>query len=172
MYFNRTYDIKINLIIIILCFSFLGFAQKQGQKCSAATFLKLKESLCRESFLTQLAAIRQKQYPSNDQEVSIMVDLTPEYLEKFLHDIDIYLFTTNNYFEKEYHFNIAPEGYTDPKVCKDKITISFNSENCSFTLKIFNTFLVEPNWCTESMVIYSFKIEGDRIIDFWRNEAG
>ena len=52
-----------------------------------------------------------------------MVDLTPEYLNKLLLDINQDLLMQNNRFEKEYHFIIAPENHTDPKICKDKIEI-------------------------------------------------
>jgi hypothetical protein len=75
-------------------------------------------------------------------------------------------------FAKTYHFNIAPKGYTDPEKCEDKIEVRFDEKNCSFQLFIYNTFLVEPDWCTESMVIYGFKLERGKIVDFWRQEAG
>ena len=101
-----------------------------------------------------------------------MVDLTPEYLIEFFADINLDSLTANKQFEKEYHFNIAPKEYTDPQICKDKIDVSFDAENCSFRLNVYNTFLVEPDWCTESMVVYGFKIKNDKIVDFWRQEAG
>ena len=135
-------------------------------------FLKLKEDKLQTAFFAKLDSIRKVQYPNNDQEKNIMVDLTPRFLNKFLNDINPDSLGINKAFDQEYHFNIAPKNYTDPKTCKDKISITFDEENCNFRLQIFNTFLVEPNWCTESMVIYSFLINDDEIIDFWRNEAG
>ena len=101
-----------------------------------------------------------------------MVDLTPEYLDKFLADLDQDSLSMNNRFEKDYHFNVAPKDYTDPEICKDKIGITFDKEHCSFRLNIYNTFLVEPDWCTESMVVYGFIISNGKIVDFGRQEAG
>lgn len=135
-------------------------------------FLKLKDKELQADFFSQLDSIREVQYPNNDQETSIMVDLTPEYLIQFLDDINLDSLTTNKQFEKEYHFNIAPKDFTDPEICKDKIAVSFDAENCSFRLNVYNTFLVEPDWCTESMVVYGFKIENGKTVNFWRQEAG
>ncbi|WP_196889877.1 hypothetical protein [Aureivirga sp. CE67] len=135
-------------------------------------FLNLKDKELQEDFFSKLDSIRKVQYLNNDQDTSIMVDLTPEYLIEFLADISLDSLTANKQFEKEYHFNIAPKEYTDPQICKDKIAVRFDAENCSFRLKIYNTFLVEPDWCTESMVVYGFKIKNDKIVDFWRQEVG
>lgn len=148
--------------------------QIESSKCSGtiSDFLKLEQQDLRTDLFAKIDSIRKVQYPDNDQETSIMVDLTAEYLTRFLKDIDTDSLTQNQGFEKEYHFDIAPEGFTDPTDCKDKITVSFNNKDCSFRLTIYNTFLVEPNWCTESMVVYGFKIKNSRIIDFCRQEAG
>ncbi len=148
--------------------------QIESSKCSGtiSDFLKLNHQDLQTDLFEKIDSIRKVQYPENDQETSIMVDLTAEYLTRFLNDIDADSLTKNQRFEKEYHFNIAPEGFTDPTDCKDKIAVSFDDKDCSFRLNIYNTFLVEPNWCTESMVVYGFKIKNSRIIDFWRQEAG
>lgn len=138
----------------------------------ALDFMLLQQETIQKTFFAQLDSVRQSQYPNNDQEREIMVDLTPEYLEKFLTDLSPDSLRKTGFFEKNYHFNLAPDGYTDPEVCKDKIQITFHEEYCSFRLCIYNTFWVEPNWCTESMVVYVFRIEGNKIIDFSRNEVG
>ncbi|WNJ20335.1 hypothetical protein [Pontibacter sp. G13] len=148
--------------------------QIETSKCSGAIsdFLKLNQQDLQTDLFVKIDSIRKVQYPENDQETSIMVDLTAEYLTQFLNDIDVDSLAKNQQFEKKYHFNIAPEGFTNPTDCKDKIAVSFDDKDCSFRLNIYNTFLVEPNWCTESMVVYGFKIKNSRIIDFWRQEAG
>lgn len=148
--------------------------QIESSKCSGtiSDFLKLNQQDLQTDLFVKIDSIRKIQYPENDQETSIMVDLTAEYLTRFLNDIDADSLTKNQQFEKEYHFNIAPEGFTDPTDCKDKIAVSFDDKDCSFRLNIYNTFLVEPNWCTESIVVYGFKIKNSRIIDSWRQEAG
>jgi len=135
-------------------------------------FLKLSDKKLQAAFFLKLDSIRKVQYPDNNQEKSIFVDLTPEYLSKFLSDIDSDSILANNEIEMKYHFNVAPEGYSDPKTCIDDIRLRLDTEFCQFTLIIYNTFLVEPDWCTESAVIYGFNISGNKIIDFWRNEAG
>ena len=135
-------------------------------------FLKLKDNELQTIFFSKLDSIRKVQYPDNNQEISIMVDLTPKYLNKFLSDIISDSLSTIKRYEKEYHFNIAPKDFTDPEICMDKITVNFDVEHCSFRLNVFNTFLVEPNWCKESKVVYGFKIKSGKIIDFWRQEAG
>ncbi len=148
--------------------------QIESSNCSGtiSDFLKLEQQDLQTDLFAKIDSIRNVQYPDNDQETSIMVDLTVEYLTRFLNDIDADKLTQNQRFEKEYHFDIAPEGFTDPTDCKDKIAVSFDDKDCSFRLNIYNTFLVEPKWCTESMVVYGFKIKNSRIIDFWRQEAG
>lgn len=135
-------------------------------------FLKLRDKELQIDFFSKLDSVRKVQYPNNDQETSIIVDLTPEYLTEFLADINLGSLIANRQFEKEYHFNIAPKDYIDPEICKDKIAVSFDAGNCSFRLNVYNTFLVEPDWCTESVVVYGFNIENDKIVDFWRQEAG
>jgi hypothetical protein len=73
-------------------------------------------------------------------------------------------------FDKEYYFNIAPLQFSDSKKCKDKISITFYKETCSFILVIHNEFFAD--WCQESSVTYGFEINGDKISDFRRNVAG
>lgn len=142
-------------------------------KCSALDFLNLKDEKLQSDFFKQLDSIRKAQYPNNnEQENEIMVDITPALLKFFLKDIDKAILSKNASFEKEYHFNIAPKGYTDPKKCKDKISVEFYQEHCSYRIVIWNTFLVQDDWCSEHQVIYSFEIKDDQIINFGRNEAG
>ncbi|MCH2032295.1 MAG: hypothetical protein MK202_02150 [Tenacibaculum sp.] len=151
-----------------------GYEQLASNTClgKIEDFLNLQKNKLQADFFSKLDSIRKVQYPNNDQDTSIMVDLTPEYLIKFLSDINLDSLIANKGFEKEYHFNIAPKEYSDPQICKDKIAVSFDVENCTFRLDIYNTFLVEPDWCTESMVVYGFKIKNNKIVDFWRQEAG
>jgi hypothetical protein len=149
-------------------------AKKYSSKTNyvAADFLKLKNNTLQIIFFNKLDSIRKVQYPKNNHEVSIMVDLTPKYLNDFLTSINLDSLSQNNMFGKDYHFNVAPKGYSDPKVCDDRIEVYFDKSNCQFTMKIYNTFLVENDWCTESMVIYGFTISGKSIVSFSRNEAG
>lgn len=146
--------------------------KKESSNCSARNFTNLKHEELQSAFFKQLNSVRTSQYPNNDQLVNIMVDLTPEYLNQFLKDLKIDSLEQNNYFVKEYHFKIAPPEYTDPEICKDQIIVSYDSIACAFTLLINNTFLVQPDWCAESSVIYTFRINGNRISYFRRQEAG
>jgi hypothetical protein len=140
--------------------------------CSSLDFIKLKDKQLQSFFFNELDSIKKIQYPNNDQEVNIMIDITSDYLNQFLSNINEEMLEKEFYFDKDFFFNKAPKGYIDSKVCKDKISIEFDSFNCNFKLKIYNSFQVDSDWCTESVVVYGFKIQNDKIINFWRNEAG
>ena len=137
---------------------------------TALDFLKLANKNIQTDFFHQLDSIRKVQYPQNDQDKAIFVDLTPALLDRFLRDLNKSEFSKTGKFKKEYYFGIAPPKYTDSKECKDAISITFDKKTCSFLLVIYNEFPEE--WCQESSVIYGFKINGNRISDFGRNEAG
>jgi len=145
---------------------------KLDTTCSAITFLNLKNSEVQNSFFQELDSAPRHQYTEIIQDTNIMVDITPKYLLLFLDAIDEKSLKEANYFSQDYHFNIAPPQYSDPKKCTDRIAITYNPDSRSFTLQVFNTFLVEPDWCTESMVIYMFKLQGGSITNFARHEAG
>jgi hypothetical protein len=150
----------------------LNIEKTTSKSCSAIDFIKLENEDLQIDFFTQLDSIRKVQYPNNDQENEIFVDLTPNLLRQFLKDIDKELLIKNGEFEKEYNFNISPPDLTDHADCKDKIKIKYNINSCSFRMEIHNTFLVPDNWCTESMVVYGFTISDEKITDFGRNAAG
>ncbi len=138
---------------------------------SALDFMQLNNKEFQNKFFILLDSVRNFQHPPNDKEKEMMVDLNQKLLNQFLKDIDTKEFSKNNTFEKEYHFNIAPKNYSDPADCKDKISVQYFPGK-GYRVVIFNTFLVEPNWCTEHTVVYGFEIKGNRIINFGRNEAG
>lgn len=146
--------------------------QRDTTKCdkTALDFLKLANKKIQADFFHQLDSTKKVQYPNKDQDTAIFVDLTPKLLDRFLSDLNKEGFYKTGNFEKEYYFNIAPQGYTDSKECKDKISITFDKSTCSFRLVINNKF--PADWCQESSVIYWFKINGNKISAFGRNEAG
>lgn len=133
-------------------------------------FLKLEDKTVQADFFHQLDSIRKVQYPKNDQDTAIFVDITPKLLDKFILDLNKDQLYKNDEFEKEYNFNIAPPQYTDSKKCKDRVSVAFDKKTCNFRLIVFNEFFAE--WCQESAVIYAFKINGGKILDLVRNEAG
>lgn len=137
---------------------------------TALDFVKLTNKNTRSGFFNQLDSARKAQYPNNDHEPAIFVDLTPELLDKFLKDLNKDQLVKTGNFDKEYYFNIAPLQFSDSKKCKDKISITFYKETCSFILVIHNEFFAEG--CQESSITYGFEINGDKISDFTRNEAG
>lgn len=149
-------------------------SKKSNSNCSmvASDFLLMRSKHLQEQFFYNIDSIRKIQYPNEAVDTSILADITPYYLNVFLRDINIETLVLHKAFSKSYHFNYAPEGYSDPKVCDDDIRLYFDTSTCSFRLVLYNTFLVEPDWCTESAVIYHFKIENDRITSFGRQEAG
>ncbi|MES2616691.1 MAG: hypothetical protein V4613_02370 [Bacteroidota bacterium] len=136
---------------------------------TALDFLKLKDKKIQASLFHQIDSIRKVHY-SNGEDTFYSFDITPKLLDKFIKDINKDQFVKTREFEKEYNFNIDSSMGKDPKPCKDNISISFEKKNCRFRLIIVNVFYVE--WCHESSVVYYFSINGDRISDFWRGEAG
>ena len=100
---------------------------KDLTKCSALDLLLLKNEKMSTQLFNKIDSVRSFQYPNNDQEVNISVDLTKEYLKKFLDDIDKDILSKTGRDEKEYHFNVAPKGFSDPKICMDKISVEFSS---------------------------------------------
>lgn len=145
---------------------------KASLKCSAADFLLLSQNELQTEFFSKLDSIRKVQYPDLDQEVNIMVDISPDYLDQFMEDIQIDSLSQNLEFSQDYHFNIAPSEYTDPEKCADNISVAFDPTDCFFRLAVFNTFLVDEDWCVESAVIYAFQIGEGKILNLERNEAG
>lgn len=137
---------------------------------TALDFLRLANKNIQTDFFHQLDSIRKVQYPENDQDTAIFVDLTPKLLNKFLRDLNKDVFSKTGNFEKDYNFNIAPPKYTDSKECKDNISITFDKRACSFRLVICNEFFAE--WCQESVVVYTLKADGNKILLIWRDVAG
>lgn len=146
--------------------------QSETTACnSAATdILKLRDKIIQADFFHQLDSIRKVQYPNNDQDTAIFVDFTPILLNRFLKDVNKEQLTNTGEFEKEYNFNISPPQYKDSKECKDKISLTFDKETCSFHITIFNEFFAE--WCQESSVTYLFQIVDSKISNFTRSETG
>lgn len=136
----------------------------------ATDILYLNNPTLQKSFFSQLDSMLYSQYPKQDQEKDIFVDLTPKMLEQFLRDLDTNQLIKTGSFEKSYHFNIAPPMYKDTKACSDQITLEYDPKSEQFFLIIGNRFYYE--WCQESSVRYNFTItqKGVRLID--RAEAG
>jgi hypothetical protein len=137
---------------------------------TALEFLKLNNKNTRADFFHQLDSVRKLQFPNNDQDTAIFVDLTPKLLATFLKDLNKDQLVKTGHFDKGYYFNIAPQQFSDSRKCKDRISINFDRKTCSFYITIYNEFFAE--WCQESTVTYGFKIKGDKISGFTRNEAG
>jgi hypothetical protein len=139
--------------------------------CKSADILNLDETF-QDNFIYKIDSVRKIQYPNGREDKEIFVDFDKKMLSQFLKDINQKEFYKNNTFEKEYHFNIAPRKYSDPEICKDKISIEFFSETCVYCIRINNTFLVPDNWCTESEVIYYFDLKNGKIDYFNIQQVG
>lgn len=116
--------------------------------------------------------MRRVQYPNDDQDTAIAVDLSPSMLQELLRRVDYDEFQRTGECGVGYQFDIAPKGHRDPPACRDSVRVHFTPDRCGFRMVIKSTFLVEPNWCIEHNVSYGFRIGKDRILDFGRNEAG
>lgn len=139
--------------------------------CKSIDILNLDKKF-QDNFIYKIDSVRKIQYPKGREDQEIFVDFDNEMLFRFLKDINKKELSENNIFEKYYHFNIAPKEYSDPEICKDKITLEFFPEKCSYLIKIHNTFLVPDNWCTESEVLYYFDVKNGKINYFNIQEAG
>lgn len=93
-------------------------ASVENLKCrgSATDFFKLKDKKLQDEFFFKIDS-----FPKNKEDKEIFVDLTTEYLNKFLSDINVDSLTANSIFEKEYHLNRAPKGFKDPEYAKTKL---------------------------------------------------
>ncbi len=140
--------------------------------CEAASLKRLLEPELFECFFNCLDSVRAVQYPEGDQDTTLSVDVSRAVMKRFLSGLDYSALMIRGEADMEFHFNIAPVGYTDPPMCKDKVSIHFDPGSCRFRMVVQNTFLVPPNWCTEGTVVYAFVIGRNRVLDFYRNEAG
>lgn len=136
----------------------------------ASDILQLKLPAIQKSFFRQLDSMLKIQYPNNDQDKDIFVDLRPKMLSQFLSELDTNTLIKNGAFDKSYHFNIAPPMYKDTKACSDQITLEYDTHSNFFTLIISNRFYAE--WCQESAVRYFFIITNKKVLLLDRTEAG
>jgi hypothetical protein len=138
--------------------------------CQPLDFMQLQNKELQDAFFHQRDSILKVQYPDNDQEKEIFVDITRDMLTQFLRDIDTEALSKNGEFQNDYHFKIAPKEFSDLNQCEDMIYIRFFSEDCEFRMEIHNSFYAD--WCQEGMVVYHFTLQNGRLSSFWRNAAG
>jgi hypothetical protein len=165
------------LSLAVCCLGLASAPADQGDRspmatCTAADLRRLDDPVLQRSFFSCLDSIRHVQYPDNDQDTTLSVDISPAILTNFLKRVDYQALTREGGTEVELQFNIAPAGYTDPPVCTDKVMIRFLPEHCSFRMVIQSHFLVPPDWCHGAQVSYGFRIGAERILNFGRDEAG
>ena len=140
--------------------------------CDPASLKRLLEPALFESFFHCVDSMRRVQYPEGDQDTTHSVDLPRSILPEFLNNLDYDELSAAGVAEMEFQFHIAPKGYADPPTCKDKVSVRFFPDRCYFRLVVSNNFLVPPNWCHGAQVVYGFTIGRDRVLDFYRDEAG
>lgn len=143
-----------------------------GVNCQPSDILILADPVVQSDFFLQLDSVVKQQYPNNDLDTGGTVDMYPALLVDLMNDIDTGSLQNKFYWEDYYHFNRAPAGFTDPEYCKNKVSIEYLEDVCSYRMVLHHTFLVEPNWCTESQVVYFFKIINGQLSEFTRNAAG
>ena len=141
-------------------------------RCTAADFKRLGDPVIFRSFFNCVDSMRRAQYPLGDQDTTLSVDISPGVMKEFVTGLDYSLLEKTGEAAMEFHFNVAPKGYTDPPACKDKVSVHFDPGSCRFRMVVYNTFLVPPNWCTEGTVVYAFTVGRNRVLDFYRDEAG
>lgn len=170
-----------NIIGVLMLFSlFACKPQETGQSevieqtqktCAANDFFELKNEALQTDFFAQLDVAYKATIIENGGEVDendIWQDITSESLQKLLADAEKGGFAESKSFEKEYHLNHAASGFKDSESCMDRLSISFDENECSFSLAIIDSFLDSDEECTESMSSLVFKIENSKIVDFKR----
>lgn len=153
-------------------FSGRGPTAPASAACDAADLKRLREPALFRSFFQCVDSMRRVDYPNDDQDTTIAVDLSPSMLEELLRQADFEEFQRTGECGVGFQFNIAPKGHRDPPACRDSVWVHFAPDRCEFRMVIKSTFLDEPNWCIEHNVSYGFRIGMDRILGFGRNEAG
>ena len=82
----------------------------------------------------------------------------------FIERVDLNALKTDNRYQKAYHFNAAPLGYKDSKECIDDISIDYDKQSKSFSLRMSNSFYVEDTQaCSEHQIFYQFTITKNKI---------
>lgn len=169
-----------NLPVIILLLLGAGCSEQQESlpkveqhiNCTASDFLNLANETTETSFFHQRDSVLKSQYPHGDKDVFNSVDITREMLHQFLREITIDSLALSGSIEKVYFFNISPPAYSDSKLCEDRIAVRYFEDDCTYRMTIDNVYMVEGDCIGGSQVSYGFRIEGDQIIDFTRQEAG
>ncbi len=169
---------KLPVIILLLLGSGCSEQQESLPKaeqqinCTASDFLNLANMATETSFFHQRDSVLRSQYPHGDKDTFNTVDITREMLRQFLSEINIDSLALSGSIEKVYFFNISPPAYSDSKLCEDKITIQYFEDDCTYRMTIDTIYMVEGDCIGGSQVSYGFRIEGDKIVDFTRQEAG
>jgi len=166
---NKMTNLTINILAFII---FIGTTSLRQPDCSPTDFTKLKDKKLQDNFFTQLDSVKKVQYPKNDQDTKNAVDLTPKMLNQFLKDFNLETFKKTGIYENYYFFNISPPQFKDSKICKDKISVQYFSESCTYRMIVENVYIVENNCIGGQQVSYNFKIIKNKIVDFGRDEAG
>jgi hypothetical protein len=139
--------------------------------CIAADFFDLKNTDLQTDFFAKLDAAYKAGIIENGGEVTaddVWQDITPEALQQFLGDAEKGGFAESKKFEKEYLSVATPSDSKNSANCMDRLSLSFDDSDCSFSLAIIDALLDSDNECTESMGSLVFKITDGKIVDFER----
>lgn len=163
---------KLLTIYILTFMTFFGMTSFIQTDCSPTDFTKLNDKKLQDDFFKQRDSVQKAQYPNSDQDIKNSVDLTRQMLMQFLKDFNIETFKKTGTYENYYFFNISPPQFKDSKVCKDKISVQYFKESCTYRMIIENVYMVEKDCIGGQQVSYTFKIIKNKIADFGRDEAG
>lgn len=140
--------------------------------CNHKAILGLKEQALRADFFHQLDSIAGRLNQVSQTLPHIVDDLTPLYLDSILASLNLDSFKAHNFYQQEYSFGPFPCSKSGTDSCEDFISISFSSEECLFEIHVFNSYDIELDSCSESSIIYQFRISNGRIEDLQRSVAG
>lgn len=163
---------RYTLLFVFLLFSGFSYAQDE-EKCQAKDILKLKEKAIMNKFFSKLDSVISVKYKDEEYNPQTYLEIKKKALNRFLNDLDVNDLCKNHEYTVNYEFGVVPEDFESPKdsLCKDRITLSFDSKKRDFRVDVVNKFYVEHG-CTENMVSYVFKLTRSGIEELRRYMAG
>ncbi len=142
------------------------YAQNNHFTCAAEDCLKLQEPQVADNFFQAIDAWYEQhlhQKGSDVMDIRTFPPINAEILARFMSSIESETFKHQCNHIKQYHFDLAPEGYLDLEICSDAIRLSFDPESCIFNLGVYNSFFVKDFGCSETYTTYQFTIENDEV---------
>lgn len=140
----------------------------QTKRFNPTTFLELNDSKLQTQLFYKIDSITKVQYPKRRIRKRA-INLNTNLINNFIIDLDTNQLKEKHTFTQEVQLGIT-SGKEIDTTCIDDINLKYNA-NEYFILTISNSFLKEITKCSSTNVLYYFKIENGKILDFNRKET-